>query len=188
MAVDGFMDIEIIPFRIGMECLSEFCPTNGMPDHSGMHDADLIRSNIRHLLNARGLTEAEAADRAGINQPWLNRFLRQDIKKPNQEKLALLAKALGVSAGDLTFVDLSGMQVQQASQPVGSERAIVEAAVKLVSELEAMSPEPMPKETYAQRLYVAMKVVQDEGAAGVLDDSNVIVALRRFAAELRKTG
>jgi transcriptional regulator with XRE-family HTH domain len=188
MAVDGFMDGEIIPFRIGMECLSEFCPTNGMSDHSGMHNADLIRSNIRHLLNVRGLTEAEAADRAGINQPWLNRFLRQDIKKPNQEKLALLAKALGVSAGDLTFVDLAGTAAVSPSQPVGSERAIVAAAVKLVSEMEAMSPEPLPRETYAERLYVAMKVVQEEGASGVLDDSNVIVALRRFAAELRKTG
>lgn len=188
MAVDGFMDREIIPFRIGMEYLSEFCPTNGMADHSSMHDSDLIRSNIRHLLNARGLTEAEAAERAGINQPWINRFLRHEIKKPNQEKLALLANALDVSARDLTFVDLSGMKSTPPSQPVGSEREIVAAAVKLVSEMEAMSPDPLPKETYAERLYIAMKVVQEEGATGVLDDSNVIVALRRFAAELRKTG
>lgn len=188
MAVDGFMDTEIIPFRIEMECLSEFCPTNGMPDHSYMHDPDLIRSNIRHLLNAHGLTEAEAADRAGINQPWLNRFLRKDIKKPNQEKLGLLAKAFGVSASDLAFKDMSGTQSAPASQAVGSEREIVAAAVKLVSEMEAMSPEPLPRDTYAERLYVAMKVVQEEGAAGVLDDSNVIVALRRFAGELRKAG
>lgn len=191
MAVEGSMARNAIPFRIArqeFQSISEFFPTNGMPDDSGMHDTDLIRNNIKHLLNIRGLSEAEAADRAGINQPWLNRFLRKDIKKANQEKMAQIAKALGVSAADLTYSDLTGLTDQPASQPVGSERAIVEAAVRLVRELEAMSPEPLPQETYGERLYIAMKVIRDEGAAGVLDETALMPALRRFAAELRKTG
>lgn len=191
MAVEGSMSTDAIPFRIivqGFQSISEFFPTNGMPDDPGMHDTDLIRNNIKHLLNIRGLSEAEAADRAGINQPWLNRFLRKDIKKANQEKMAQIAKALGVSAADLTYSDLTGLTDQPASQPVGSERAIVEAAVRLVRELEAMSPEPLPQETYGERLYIAMKVIRDEGAAGILDEMALMPALRRFAAELRKTG
>lgn len=191
MAFEGSMGTDPIPFRIRSQAFqsgSEFFPTNGMPDDSGMHDTDLIRSNIRHLLSIRGLSEAEAADRAGINQPWLNRFLRKDIKKANQEKMAQIAKALGVSAADLAYSDLTGLAEQPASQPVGSERAIVEAAVRLVRELEAMSPEPLPQETYGERLYIAMKVIRDEGAAGILDETALMPALRRFAAELRKTG
>lgn len=153
-----------------------------------MHTPDPLRNNIRHLLRQKSLTEAEAADRAGINQSWLNRFMRQDIKKANPEKIALLAKVFGVSVGDLSYSDLAAVDGQPASQPVGSERAIVAAAVKLVRELEAMSTEPMPQETYADRLFVAMKVIRDEGAEGVLDDAGMMPVLRRFAAELRKAG
>lgn len=153
-----------------------------------MHTPDILRANIRHLLREHSLTEAEAADRAGINQSWLNRFMRQDIKKANPEKIALLARVFGVSASDLSYSDLAKIEGQPASQPVGSERAIVAAAVKLVRELEAMSLEPLPQETYADRLFVAMKVIRDEGADGILDDAGMVPVLRRFAAELRKAG
>lgn len=185
------MSQDAIPNRIPVQAISSisvFLPTNGMPDHSGMHTPDTLRANIRHLLRERSLTEAEAADRAGINQSWLNRFMRQEIKKANQEKIALLAGVLGVSAQELSYSDFAGIEGQSASQPVGSEREIVAAAVKLVRELEAMSPEPLPQETYADRLYVAMKVIRDEGAAGTLDDAGMMPMLRRFAAELRKAG
>lgn len=153
-----------------------------------MHKPDTLRNNIRHLLREKSLTEAEAADRAGINQSWLNRFMRQEIKKPNQEKMVLLASVLGVSASDLSYSDLAAVDDQPASQPLGSEREIVAAAVKLVQELEDMSTEPLPRETYADRLYVAMKVIRDEGAAGTLNDAGMMPMLRRFAAELRKAG
>ncbi len=153
-----------------------------------MHTPDLLRANIRHLLKAHSLTEAEAADRAGINQSWLNRFMRQDIKKANPEKIALLARVFGVSASDLSYSDLAAIEQEPASQPVGSERAIVAAAVRLVRELEAMSTEPLPQETYADRLFVAMKVIREEGADGILDDTGMMPVLRRFAAELRKAG
>lgn len=191
MAVEGSMDQNPIPFRILTQEISStsvFLPTNGMSDHSGMHTPDILRNNIRHLLRERSLTEAEAADRAGINQSWLNRFMRQDIKKANPEKIALLARVFEVSASDLSYSDLAQLEDQPASQPVGSERAIVAAAVKLVRELEAMSLEPLPQETYADRLFVAMKVIREEGAGGILDEAGMVPVLRRFAAELRKAG
>ncbi|HEL7630547.1 TPA: helix-turn-helix transcriptional regulator [Stenotrophomonas maltophilia] len=191
MAFEGSIGTDPIPFRIASQAFqsgSEFFPTNGMPDDSGMHDTDLIRNNIRHLLNIRGLSETEAAEKAGINQPWLNRYLRKDIKKANQEKVTQIAKALGVSAAELAYSDLTGLTEPPASQPVGSERAIVEAAVRLVRELEAMSPDPQSEDTYAERLYIAMKFVRDEGMVGVIDETALMPALRKFAAELRKTG
>lgn len=188
MAVDGFMGKENIPFGIRMESPTAFCPTNGMRDHAHMHDDDLPRRNLKHLIRTHQTSAAEAAAASGAGQSWVSRYIRGIIAKPNPEKIGQLAAHFGVTASDMMWRDLSGLSSPAASQPVGSEQAIVEAAVKLVGELEAMSPEPLPRETYAERLYVAMKVVRDEGAAGVLDDSNVIVALRRFAAELRKTG
>ncbi len=188
MAVDGFMGQDNIPFGIAMESPNAFCPTSGMRDHSHMHEDDLPRRNLRHLFHVRQTTAADAANASGAGQSWVSRYLSGKISKPNPEKLGLLASYLGVSASDIMWKDLSGDGPSVESQPVGSEREIVAAAVKLVRELEAISPDPTPQESYAERLYVAMKIVRDEGASGVLDDSNVIVALRRFAAELRKTG
>ncbi len=153
-----------------------------------MHDDDLPRRNLRHLISLHRTTAAEVAVASGAGQSWVSRYMAGKISKPNPEKMGQLARHFGVSTSDLMWIDLSGIDEPVASQSVGSEREIVAAAVKLVSEMEAMAPEPLPKETYADRLYVAMKVVQEEGAAGIMDDSNVIVALRRFAAELRKTG
>ncbi|WP_165931113.1 helix-turn-helix transcriptional regulator [Stenotrophomonas sp. ATCM1_4] len=188
MAVEGFMEPEDIPFGIVLESPNAFSPTSGMRDHPHMHEDDLPRRNIRHLLHLRQTTAADAAVASGIGQSWVSRYLSGKISKPNPEKLGLLAAHLGVSASDLMWRDLTATDRPVESQPVGSERAIVEAAVKLVRELEAMSPEPSSPGDLAERLFVAMKVVRDEGANGILDDSNVIVALRRFAAELRKTG
>ncbi|WP_202911067.1 helix-turn-helix domain-containing protein [Stenotrophomonas maltophilia] len=153
-----------------------------------MHKEDLLRSNIRYLIEDRQLTEAEVGERSGVRQSWLNRYMRRMIVKASSAKIAQLADFFGIPAGDLVWRDLTSTDSKDASQPVGSERAIVEAAVRLVRELEAMSPEPLPQETYGERLYIAMKVIRDEGAAGILDETALMPALRRFAAELRKTG
>lgn len=188
MASDGFIAPENIPFGILLESPNAFCPTNGMRDHPHMHADDLPRRNLRHLIAINRTTAADAAVASGAGQSWVSRYMTGKISKPNPEKLAQLAAHFGVPISDLMWKDLSSSGAPSQSQPVGSERAIVEAAVKLVRELEAISPDAPSPDTYAERLYVAMKVVRDEGAEGVLDDSNVIVALRRFAAELRKTG
>lgn len=188
MASEGFMAKENIPFGIRMESPNAFCPTNGMRDHSCMHDDDLPRRNIQFLIDRHQANATEVGVKSGAGQSWVSRYLNNKIDKANPEKIGLVAKFFNVSASDVMWTDLSASADASPSQPVGSEREIVAAAVKLVSEMEAMAPEPLPKETYADRLYVAMKVVQEEGAAGIMDDSNVIVALRRFAAELRKTG
>ncbi len=159
-----------------------------MRDHPHMHSEDLPRRNLRYLIESHRTTAADAAVASGAGQSWVSRYMSGKISKPNPEKLGQLAAHFGVSASDLMWKDLSGGAAKPQSQPVGSERAIVEAAVKLVRELEAIAPEHSSPDTYAERLYVAMRVVRDEGAEGVLDNSNVIVALRRFSAELRKTG
>ncbi|WP_155761114.1 helix-turn-helix domain-containing protein [Stenotrophomonas maltophilia] len=188
MAVEGSMGMDCMPFGIRLQCRTAFYPTNGMQDHSGMHKEDLLRSNIRYLIEDRKLTEAEVGERSGVRQSWLNRYMRRLIVKASSAKISQLADFFGIPAGDLVWKDLTSPETKDASQPVGSEQEIVEAAVRLVRELEAMSPEPLPQETYGERLYIAMKVIRDEGAAGILDETALMPALRRFAAELRKTG
>lgn len=145
-----------------------------------------IASNIKLLAERRGLKQAQLGKAAGVDQSTVSRILKTETSNPGYQTVQKLAEFFGVGMDDLVNRDL--LEGETPSQPVGSEQEIVEAAVRLVRELEAMSPEPQPEDTYAERLYVAMKIVRDEGAAGVLDESALVPTLRRFAAELRKTG
>lgn len=145
-----------------------------------------IASNIKLLAERRGLKQAQLGKAAGVDQSTVSRILKTETSNPGYQTVQRLAEFFGVGMDDLVNRDL--MEDDSPSQPVGSEQEIVEAAVRLVRELEAMSPEPLPQETYGERLYIAMKVIRDEGAAGILDETALMPALRRFAAELRKTG
>lgn len=171
-----------------MESPTAFCPTNGMRDHPYMHPDDLPRRNLRHLIATNNTTATDAGNASGAGQSWVSRYLNEAISKPNATKMGQLAAHFGVPVSDLMWKDLSATGDTPASQPVGSEHAIVAAAVKLTREIESVWPEPMPAETYADRLFIAMKVVREEGAEGVLDESKLLGAIRRFSAELRKTG
>lgn len=185
MACDGVIATEDIPFGIIIQSLSGFCPTSGIPDHP---DMDIVRNNIRHLMNLRGLNELTLASAAGIYQSWLTRYMKAKIAKPNMEKLSAVANALGVSLNQLMFSDLTQPGAVPPSQPTQLEKETIAAAVKLVKELEDVSPVRQDPSTFSDRLAVAGKTVDRFGHDGILDGSKLNEALRHFAAELRRAG
>lgn len=185
MACEGVMSTEGIPFGITMQSPSGFCPTNGIHDHPHM---DIVRNNITHLLALREMNELGLANKAGIHQSWVTRFRKGKIRKQNPEKLGKIATALGVTTTQLMFADLTAPGAIPASQPTQLERETMAAAVKLVQELELLSPVPQDPDSFSERLTVAGKTVARFGREGILDGSNLNEALRHYAAELRKVG
>lgn len=150
---------------------------------------DLLRDNIRHLMGRRSVKQV--GDESGVGQPWLQRFLNPDrvdgIKRVNADKVGQLATYLEVSASELMFQDLTKV-AREPSQPAGLEREILAAAVRLTDYLGEISITPLPRETYADRLFTAMQVVREEGAPGILDGSGLVAASRVLAARLRAVG
>ncbi|MBV6687320.1 hypothetical protein KV692_05360 [Xanthomonas euvesicatoria pv. physalidis] len=149
-------------------------------------DANTARTeNMRRLVAEAG-GPAEWARRFGHarwQQAQVSQWISEAKPKGIGRNLARdLEAAMGLAPGELD------RQESGPSQDPRLERAIVEAAVKLVRELDAMSPQPPPPETYATRLYLAMLVAREEGAAAILEGQDLVGALRRFAAELRKAG
>lgn len=149
---------------------------------------DTLRENIAYLMTQRGENENVVGMGSGAGQTWLHRFMKHRIRKPNSDKVALLARYFGVSAAELQHVNLAERGGSSSSQLAGLEPQIVAAAVKLVQYIQDVAVEPLPQEQYAHLLYVAMKVARDEGAGGILDGTNLIDASRRFAAQLRTGG
>ncbi|MCC8671400.1 MAG: hypothetical protein EOO77_40390 [Oxalobacteraceae bacterium] len=152
----------------------------------GGMDANTARTeNMRRLvIEAGGPAEwARRYGRARWQQAQVSQWISEAKPKGIGRNLARdLEAAMGLSSGELDRPPSS------ASQDPRLERAIVEAAVKLVRELDAMSPQPPSPETYSTRLYIAMLVAREEGASGILEGQDLVGALRRFAAELRKAG
>lgn len=149
-------------------------------------DANTARTeNMRRLVAEAG-GPAEWARRHGRDrwqQAQVSQWISEAKPKGIGRNLARdLEVAMGLSAGELD------RPPSEASQDPRLERDIVEAAVKLVRELDAMSPIPPPPETYSTRLYIAMLVAREEGASGIIGGQDLVGALRRFAAELRKAG
>lgn len=184
MASEGVMGVQTIPFGIAYQSISAFCPTNGIRDYAGM---DIARQNIRHLMSLRGLSGPDLQAASGVGQSWISRWLNAGIRKTDPERLAAIAKVFGVTVADLMFTDLTTLD-RLPSQPTQLEQQILDAAVKLVQDLEAYSPFPADPKTYSNRLRIAMIVAQEEGAEGILDGSKTETALRRFAAQLRQAG
>lgn len=180
------MATNFIPFGIIEQSRSAFPPTSGNLQHPGM---DIVRSNIRHLMAGRSINEV--AEGAGVGQTWLQRYMNPDkpsgIKKANAEKLAMLARYLGVSTAELMLQDLTDRPAAP-SHPVGQERQIVTAAVKLVQHMQDFAVEPFPPERYADLLFVAMQVAREEGTDGILTGDGIVVAAKRFAQLLRAGG
>lgn len=171
-----------IPFRIARQSRSAFPPTNGMGDHP---DMDYARQNIDFLRGDMSVNRLALA--SGVGQSWLQRYLKPEnaggIQKDNTEKLAKLAAYFRVSLSDLMSKDLSSA-ARPESQLAGLEAQTLHDAVKLLELYEAMLPTPPPRESYSDRLFVALKVVRDEG--GTIEGDGLVRASKRLAAELRQ--
>lgn len=186
MACEGVIGRENIPFGIVKQSGFGFCPTNGQPQYPYM---DIVRSNIAHLKALRGIkTDLELGIKSGAGQSWVSRYMAGKIAKSNPDKLALIARYLGVSASQLMWSDLTAPGAVAPSHPTQLERETMAAAVKLVQELEALSPVPQDPSTFSDRLAIAGKAVDRFGHAGIIDGTKLNDALRHFAAELRKAG
>lgn len=68
---------------------------------SAMTDSSALAQNIRRLLDARGLTMAEANRRTGASPDWLKSVLLGRSRSPRADTLARLAAVLDVSVEDL---------------------------------------------------------------------------------------
>lgn len=177
IAVDGFIGRDPIYFGIDPQSRTAFPPTNGIRDDEVM---DTLRSNLRHLMAERHESENIVGMRSGAGQTWLHRFLKAGIQKPNSAKVELLAKYFGVSPAELQHEDLTVRPGSDVSHVTGLEPQIVAAAVKLVQYIQDVAVEPLPQEQYAHLLYVAMLVVREEGAGGVLDGTSLVDASKWF--------
>lgn len=146
---------------------------------------DYARQNIDFLRGDMSVNRLALA--SGVGQSWLQRYLRPDnaggIQKDNTEKLGKLAAYFGVPLADLMSRDLTKNN-RSESQLAGLEAQTLHAAVKLLELYEAMLPAPPSRETYADRLFVALKVVRDEG--GSIEGDGLVRASKRLAAELRQ--
>lgn len=146
---------------------------------------DYARQNIDFLRGDMSVNRLALA--SGVGQSWLQRYLRPGnaggIQKDNTEKLGKLAAYFGVQLADLMARDLTKDE-RSESQLAGLEAQTLHAAVKLLDLYEAMLPSPPSRETYADRLFVALKVVRDEG--GSIEGDGLVRASKRLAAELRQ--
>lgn len=180
MASAGFIDAQPIPFRIGGQSPSGFVPTNGIPDYAGM---DFVRANITHLKGGRSINEL--AEAAGIGQSWLQRFMNPDgpsgIRKPNAEKLALLATALGVSFPALMSQDLTGLTPAQ-SQPVGQQRATMRAAARLLERARELIIGDVDEDALIDS---ALEAAIEVGPERILNGDGLLDGVRLVAARIK---
>ena len=66
----------------------------------GMDARRLLAQNIQRLRLAKGWSQEELADQAGVHRTYVSGIERR-VRNPTVTILARLAKALGVSIGDL---------------------------------------------------------------------------------------
>jgi DNA-binding XRE family transcriptional regulator len=63
--------------------------------HNELAEADVFASKLRKHREAKGVTQAELAKRAGIGQAMIS-LLEQGDRKPSWQTTCRVAKALGV--------------------------------------------------------------------------------------------
>ncbi|HZS59719.1 MAG TPA: helix-turn-helix transcriptional regulator [Gemmatimonadaceae bacterium] len=61
----------------------------------------LLARRLRELREARGLTQAELAEMAGLRRATVTEWENEDRQRPVIDVLVKLAKALGVEPGEL---------------------------------------------------------------------------------------
>jgi transcriptional regulator with XRE-family HTH domain len=60
-----------------------------------------ISSTLRHLIQRRGLQQAELARRSGLSEATVSRVLSGEQSNPTAETLLALARGLGITVADL---------------------------------------------------------------------------------------
>jgi hypothetical protein len=180
MASAGFIDGQPIPFRIAVQSPIGFEPTNGIRDYAGM---DYVRSNITFLRGRRSIKEIGEASGAG--QSWLQRFMKPDqpsgIQKPNAEKLALVAKELGVSFSALMTQDLTRAG-GAPSQSAGQDRATMRAAARLIERAREMIIGDVDEDALIDN---ALEAAIEIGPERILSGDGLFDGVRLVAARIK---
>lgn len=74
--------------------------------------------NLQTLMTLRGWSQAETAQRAGIEQVTLNRIMRGESKSPRDNTLSPLADLFGVSIEALRYHTMLSAQIGKADRMV----------------------------------------------------------------------
>jgi len=180
MASAGFIDGQTIPFRIDTQSPIGFVPTNGIRDYARM---DFVRANITHLKGDRSIKEL--AEAAGVGQSWLQRFMNPDgpsgIRKPNADKLVLVAAALGVTFSALMSQDLTGSARAQ-SQSAGQQRETMRAAARLIEQAREMIIGDVDENALIDS---ALDAAAEVGPERILSGEGLLDGIRLVAARIR---
>jgi DNA-binding Xre family transcriptional regulator len=63
-----------------------------------------VRLRIKELAQAKKMKQYELARDSGVTEQLLNRYWNNNIQRVDLEQLGMIARALGVSPGDLLEV------------------------------------------------------------------------------------
>ena len=180
MAAAGFIDGKPIPFRIPLQSPIGFEPTGGIHDYAGM---DFVRANITSLKGDRSIKEL--AEAANIGQSWLQRFMNPEgpsgIRKPNAEKLAKVASALGVTFSALMTQDLT-RNGASPSQSAGQQRDIMRAAARLIEQAKGMIIGDVDEDALIDS---ALEAAAEVGPERILSGDGLLDGIRLVAARIR---
>lgn len=92
-------------------------------------DRTSFAARLRELREAAGLTQAELADRAGLNQDTLSNWERGH-RVPNVASLPILVDALGASLDDLLRVPATDTEKRPRGRPRKPKDAAAPAPTK----------------------------------------------------------
>jgi transcriptional regulator with XRE-family HTH domain len=115
---------------------------------TGSQEAKFAQT-LRELMKAKGITQAELANRSGCTQPAISQMLSRRCR-PQKRTIFKLASALSVAATDL-WPDLDVLEIldavhsaQNENEPLSDEEA---AAIKRAVDRGATGPtgKPLPK-------------------------------------------
>jgi repressor LexA len=97
-----------------------------------------LAANLGFLLAERGMTQRELAAASGISLNTISRWCNSRATRPSRSAIGAVARALGVTAHELTHVDLTGRS--ESAGPAPSE---VGRSIPVISDVPAGDPAEM---------------------------------------------
>jgi len=98
-----------------------------------------LGSTMRQIRSKRGLTQAEAASRAGLSSSYWA-LIEQGKRSPNLRVLEQIAKALGVPAGVLVFLSSNIAEFESLDREMAERMALL--SWKLIETANDSAPNP----------------------------------------------
>jgi putative transcriptional regulator len=81
----------------------------------------LVKLRIKELAEEKGLKQYQLAQQSGVTPQLLNRYWNNTMQRVSLEHLSMIAKVLGVEAGDLIIPDGNSQGSDQGeSSPIAA--------------------------------------------------------------------